>query len=139
MAMPDIYDIAERQAEALRKRERAAASQMVRAYGEAWTRIRAELDALTAKMQEARNQSTKRRGETVSEAWLFQYRRLEAFQAQVAGEVGRFARYAEGVIAGEQLEAAWAGAEKVATASASASGPRERCAIKGHAIGPAGC
>ncbi len=98
--LPEIYAAAERFKQQLLSRERAAAMEMVRAYAAAWQRIKAGLDDLTERMDEA-----VARGETVSPWWLFQHERLQSLERQVEAEITRIARDAEIVIRAEQMRA----------------------------------
>lgn len=84
----------------LLRNERQAASEMVRVYGEAWRRIRAELERLDAEYQRA-----KASGEKLSPSWIYEYNRAKAFRDQVEAELLRFAQYAEVKIREQQLEA----------------------------------
>lgn len=95
-----IYETAARFRRDLLQRERKAASEMVRAYGQSWQRIRMQLDDLTNQITEARAN-----GEDVSLSWLFQRNRLQALQGQVENELREFARFAEQRIVAEQAEA----------------------------------
>ena len=104
--MPDIYAVAEQHRRELLQRERRAASEMVRAYGEAWKRIKARLDDLSEQIAQARA-----RGEEVSPSWLFQYERMQALQRQVEAEIREFARFAEARVIAEQAEAVRAAQE----------------------------
>ena len=98
--MADIYEIAERYRKALLVSERKAATEMVRAYGESWKRIKTNLDTLTAQITAARAA-----GEEVSAAWLFQRDRLAGLQRQVESEIGWFAQHAEASVIAQQAEA----------------------------------
>ena len=95
-----IYDIATRQRLALLRGERAAASEMVRVYGQAWSRIREQLNALTRAYYEAQAA-----GEVVPAVWLMQTGRLALLQQQVEREIARFAATAEASIRAQQLAA----------------------------------
>jgi hypothetical protein len=95
-----IYDVARRQRAALLRGERAAASEMVRVYGQAWVRIRDQLNALTRAYYEARAA-----GEVVPAVWLVQTGRLTLLQQQVEREIARFATVAEASIRAQQLAA----------------------------------
>ena len=71
---------------ALLERERAAALELVRAYGVAYARISAALDALLRQIDDARAA-----GEEISEAWLLRQNRYITLLAQIRMEIGRFA------------------------------------------------
>lgn len=101
-----IFEIAGRFRRELLRRERAAASEMVRYYGDVWRRIREQVDDLSRKIREAREA-----GEDVSPAWLFQQRRLESLRAQVEAELRNFARFTEQRILEQQAEAVAAAQE----------------------------
>lgn len=101
--MPDpgrIYQVVEKHRRDLLRNERTAASAMVREYGAAWQRVRAQLDALIAQIEEAQ-----RAGKKVSPAWLFQQNRLQSLLYQVEAEIARFVDYAEPEIARQQRAA----------------------------------
>lgn len=82
------------------RRERAAASEMVRHYGDMWQRIKARIDALTKKYYAAVGA-----GQEVSPAWLYQLDRLQSLQRQMESELAEFSRYAETRVAAEQYDA----------------------------------
>jgi SPP1 gp7 family putative phage head morphogenesis protein len=96
----EIFSVIERFRRELLARERSAASEMVRVYGDAWKRIKAELDRLDAEYQAA-----KARGERPSDAWIYQYNRARSFREQVERELRTFAQYADGKIRTQQMEA----------------------------------
>src|SRR5579885_1086562 len=89
----------------LLKNERATSSELLRAYGEIWLRIKSSVDSLTQQIETARS-----RGETISKSWLFQQDRLKSLQRQVEFEMSRFSDFAAGKITAEQLQAATNGA-----------------------------
>ncbi len=95
-----LHDMAELFRAELLAKERRAATEMVRVYGDVWQRIRADLDAVTTKMETAR-----KNGEVVSPAWLFQEGRLQTLQKQTEERLNVFANYAEGTITVQQREA----------------------------------
>jgi hypothetical protein len=74
----------------LLQRERAAASVMVRTYGQAWQRLKAQLDSLDTEYQAAKS-----RGEQPGPGWIYEYNRARAFRDQVERELNWFAQYAE--------------------------------------------
>lgn len=102
----DIYTIAEQFRAELLRRERQAATELVRAYGAVWQRIKRRLDDLGQQITLARQ-----RGEDVSPAWLLQFERLQTLQRHVEVELREFARFAEGRIVAEQHEAVQAAQE----------------------------
>ena len=112
--MADIFEVADLFRAELLRGERAAASALVEAYGQAWGRIREGVERVTARIAAAQAA-----GEEVSPAWLFQRDRLQALQQQVEREIGRFAQFADERIRAEQaaaVEAAQAHAEALARA-----------------------
>lgn len=96
----------ERFRQELLRRERAAASAMVRVYGAAWRRIQDELDRLDTEYLAA-----KTRGEKPGPEWIYQYNRARAFRDQVERELNEFSRYAESSTR-EQMAAAIRAAEE---------------------------
>jgi len=66
----------------LLRKERAAASQMVRAYGKAWQRIQEELQRLDAEYE-----AIKAIGGRPSWEWIYEHNRLKAFRVQVEREL----------------------------------------------------
>ena len=70
--------------------ERAAASDMVRVYGEAWRRTSQRTADVQAQIRTARLT-----GQSISPAWFYQQDRAETLQAQIEAELRRFAAYAE--------------------------------------------
>lgn len=70
--------------------ERAAASDMVRMYGEAWRRTSQRAADVQAQIRAARLT-----GQPISPAWFYQQDRAETLQAQIEAELRRFAAYAE--------------------------------------------
>ena len=81
-------------------RERAASTAMVRYYGASWTRIRADIDALSAEVQAMRlaGQEPERRD-------IISLERMRAIETQVEREMVRFADYADIEITARQREA----------------------------------
>lgn len=65
--------------------DRETITGLTRAYGEIWNRLRIDVRQLTTQIEQARE-----RGETVSEAWLFQNNRLGDLLAQVERELEQF-------------------------------------------------
>lgn len=98
--MPDIYDFAQIHRAALLKRERQASTEMVRVYGDAWQRLRGQLDLLLGDMQLAIA-----RGETVSPYWLLKQERLQTLLRQTEAELRDFGRFAESSVRAEQIRA----------------------------------
>jgi len=86
----DVGKLLERFRRELLRKERAAASEMVRVYGEAWQRIQGELKQLDAEYQ-----NMKSLGVQPGTDWIYQFNRARAFRDQVEGELNQFAQYAE--------------------------------------------
>lgn len=108
----EIYKAIERFRRDLLRRERQAASELVRVYGEAWKRIKARLDEL-----ENEYQALKALGEKPGAAWIFERNRLQALRQQIERELEQFGRYAEETVRQEQRQAI-AAAEQQAEALA---------------------
>ncbi len=96
----EIFDAIERFRRDLLNRERKAASELVRIYGEAWKRIKAELERLHAEYEAA-----KAMGERPDADWVYKFNRLRSFRDIVERELLQFARYAEARVREEQIEA----------------------------------
>lgn len=100
MAEGEIFKTIERFRRALLTRERQAASEMVRVYGDAWKNIKKQIDILQQEYDLMRE-----RGERPGPAWIYQYDRARAFRDQVERELLAFAQYAEANVREQQLEA----------------------------------
>lgn len=113
--MSDLYTLSQQFRDQLLRRERRAASSLVRAYGAAWRRIRTEARAIAAQIEEAR-----RAGVDVNQAWLLRQGRLESLQRQVEIEVAKIAQFADERIQQEQqavIEAARAHSTRLTEAA----------------------
>lgn len=109
MAKPgNIYDIANRHRRELLLREREAATEMVRRYGELWQRLQDNLAVLTKRIAERRSA-----GHAVTLAWLFQDERYHALLAQIELELTNFVSFAERSIISEQAVAVAAAKQHV--------------------------
>lgn len=84
--MSELLTIAGRFRRMLLQEERAAASQMARAYNDIWQETRRELATLNRRIEAARDA-----GLEVTESWLFEQGRLRALESQVAEQVAAFA------------------------------------------------
>jgi SPP1 gp7 family putative phage head morphogenesis protein len=100
MGNSEILAAIERFRRELLQKERRAAGELVRVYGDAWRRIRAELERLHTEYEGA-----KARGEKPGPDWIYQYNRARSFRDQVERELLTFAQYADGKIREQQLEA----------------------------------
>ena len=98
-----IHAIAQAHRRELLRGERAAASEMVRAYGQIWQRLRQEIVALSTEY----NAAAKANAE-ISPDWVLQYGRLDALQDQVEAEMRRFAAQADELIQVQQQQAVMA-------------------------------
>jgi|GEM_PF-1371518 len=96
----EIQKVIEQYRRDLLAKERAAASKLVRAYGEAWKRIKAKLERLQTEYEAA-----KERGEEPGPDWIYQYNRAQAFRDQVEFELLAFSQYSEREVLEQQLEA----------------------------------
>lgn len=95
-----IYAIADQFRREMLRRERAAASEMVRQYGAIWQRIKIDLERLTRQYWEQ-----VQNGEDVPISWLFEANRLQTLQQQVEREIAVFAQQADISIRAQQWEA----------------------------------
>lgn len=95
-----IYEVAERQREAILRGERQAASQLVETYGAMWQRIRREIDELLRLRTLA-----EAKGEVLGPEWLWKQNRLDALLAQVERELRLYAEFASPLITNAQGEA----------------------------------
>jgi SPP1 gp7 family putative phage head morphogenesis protein len=96
----EIFEAAEAFRRMLLSREKEAVSDLIRAYGEVWKRIRSTLEDLQREYD-----AMKSRGEEPGPAWIYQYNRAKAFRDQVERELLAFAQYAEAKVREQQLEA----------------------------------
>ncbi len=92
----EIHRIVERHRRELLRLERGAASEMVRAYGGIWQRLKAEIDRLLEEYQAT---------DDLSASWLYEHDRLGNLQRQVEAELRRFVDYAEARIVANEHEA----------------------------------
>jgi len=95
--MAGIFDAADRYREDLLRRERRAASELVRYYGRIWQEINRQISKMVRDYYNT--------PDTERESWLYQMQRLQALRAQVEDEIGRFARFADRQIQTEQRDA----------------------------------
>lgn len=117
-----IYEVAQTQRAGLLRNERAAASELVRAYGGIWQRLREELDYLLAEMETARFAGMELRA-----SWLFKQERYINLLAQVEKELRTYVQFADSLIAQAQrtaVDAALLHAEQLARATATQAGIR---------------
>lgn len=91
-----IFDAADRFRGDLLRRERRAASELVRYYGRIWQEINRQISKMIRDYYNT--------PDTERESWLYQMQRLQALRAQVESEIGRFARFADRQIQVEQRE-----------------------------------
>jgi len=101
---PLVVELSNRFRAQLLARERAAATAMVRYYGETWRRLQADIAALRDQIEAMRQ-----RGEDVSQGRIWRLERMQAIQRQVETEMARFAEFADGQITDGMREAIMAG------------------------------
>ena len=89
-----LYREAEQFRRALLRREREAASELVRYYGEIWRALNQKIQALVTAYYADPNPS---------QNWLYRYDRLAALRAQVEEQIRAFSRLTEDRIKAEQL------------------------------------
>lgn len=97
--MPTIDDIVNGFAQDLLRQERAAASQMVRVYGEAWSRIKKQIASLNTEYDRAVKAE-----QSVGLDWYYRSRRALELQAQIVSELNKFTQYANGKVTTEQAK-----------------------------------
>lgn len=95
-----IHEVAERHRRELLRLERNGASEMVRAYGAIWKRLRQETMDLSRRYHEARAADP-----STTPAWAFEYGRMEVLQRQVEAELRQFAAFAEERIISQERQA----------------------------------
>lgn len=98
--MPTIQALSKQFRQDLLKRDRQAASDLVQAYGEAWTGIKAELKRLDSLVRFA-----KANGEKIDPRWLYKQNRLTEVLRSVENHIGQFAKYANTKVTLEQANA----------------------------------
>ena len=81
-------------------RERQSATALVRYYGASWTRIHADIEALSGEVQ-----AMQLKGIEVTREDIIRLERMRNIEAQVEREMGRFAEFADGEITARQREA----------------------------------
>lgn len=84
----------------LLRKERKAASEMVRAYHSAWLRVRKKLDLL-----EKERQRLLKSGEPIPESWFYYNTHYQNLLKQIGDELGKYAAFAEDSVAKQQAEA----------------------------------
>jgi len=85
-----VYEAVVRYRAALLARERAAATALVRYYGEAWARLQADINATVAYLEAKRLA-----GEEITPGMLVRLDRMRAIQEQTAAELERYVGYAD--------------------------------------------
>lgn len=90
MPEPDIIRVAEEFRRRLLARERAAAVELLRAYGAIWRRLREEINALALEVQAMREA-----GEEVSRGRLAKLDRLQRLREQLKREMAEYVRYVD--------------------------------------------
>ena len=97
--MPTIDDVVNGFAQDLLRQERAAASQMVRVYGEAWSRIKKQIASLNTEYEQARKAK-----QSVGLDWYYRSRRALELQTQIVSELNKFTQYAKGQVTANQAK-----------------------------------
>lgn len=92
-----IYDEIEKYRRELLRMERSAASQMVREYGQTWTRIKAQLERL-----EAQYRTASAAGLEPGLGWAYEMGRAKSLRDLTEIELNKFAKYAEKSIIEQQ-------------------------------------
>jgi len=134
--MKNIYEIAHGFKQERLASERRAATALVNSYGEAWKRIKARLDVLTAKLKIERELAEKE-GREVKVSWLYREERLQTLKAQTEFEIRHFARNADASITEQQREAvAAAERESYQIVAAQVEGAGGWGLGAGNALGP---
>lgn len=104
MAEPEVTRAVGQFQERLLRGDREVAAVLTRAYGDAWLRMRAEVDDLLTKYNQALQT-----GQPISPSWLYEQNRLQDLQRQVEAEMARLAQFTEEqIIAGQQAAVAQA-------------------------------
>jgi hypothetical protein len=127
--MPDIYELAQEQKDALLKSERRASSELVRAFGLAYSRIQERIAALTTQIDEARS-----KGEIISSNWLYERDRLTNLKVDIEREMRRFAQLATERVTAEQgsaIEIAADDAQRLLSASFPETGSTPAVTLSG--------
>lgn len=88
-----VYEAVVRYRAALLDRERAAATALVRYYGEAWARLQSDINATVAYLEAKRLA-----GEEITPGMLVRLDRMRAIQEQTAAELERYVGYADQAI-----------------------------------------
>lgn len=110
-----LYEQATQYAQDLEAGQAHAADQLVAAWTQGYWRIRADIDALTAKIAAAKAQGT-----PMSAAWGYQADRLKQVLATTKTEMAKYAQFATGVTTAQQqaaIAAALKHAEKLGKAA----------------------
>jgi SPP1 gp7 family putative phage head morphogenesis protein len=116
----NIFSLAQEQKQALLENERRASSELVRAYGLAYSRIQARIAALTGQIDDARQ-----KGEIISSPFLYERDRLKNLQIEIEREMRRFALAATERVTAEQgtaIKTAATDAQGLLSASAAPGG-----------------
>lgn len=113
-----IHTIVKRHRRELLRLERAGASEMVRAYGEIWQRLKVEIERLVERYMEASAINAE-----IGVSWVFEFNRLQNLQRQVEEELRHFAAFAESRIVAGQREAVDAAGQHLAEILMTSTGP----------------
>jgi SPP1 gp7 family putative phage head morphogenesis protein len=97
---PQILELSNEYRDRLLRRERQAATALVRYYGESWRRLQGDINGLQVEVDALRAQ-----GEDIGPGKLWRLQRMKAIQRQAEQELARYADLAEQTIANGQREA----------------------------------
>lgn len=106
--MPDIYDLAQEQRDAVLALDRAASADLVRAYAGVARAIRSELDDILDRIRAAQKDSR-----AVLPSWLDSELRLSSVLRQLEGHMDDFTAAAQGIISDDIRNATGLGAQHV--------------------------
>ena len=95
-----IHAAVERHRRELLRLERAGASEMVRAYGAIWQRLRAEIMELSRQYNAALAAN-----QAITPAWVFEFGRLDTLQRQTEAELRRFIESADRSVVSQERAA----------------------------------
>jgi len=101
---PQIIELSNRFREQLLRRERTAATAMVRFYGEGWRRLQQDIRTL-----QGEHRAKVEAGETLTPGQIWRLDRMRAIQAQAGQELAKFSAFADQTISAGQREAIAAG------------------------------
>lgn len=113
-----LHVVVERHRRELLRLERATASEMVRAYGGIWQRLREAIETLAQQYNTAAAANAE-----ISPSWIFEFNRLYNLQRQTEGELRRLLDYAEARIIANEREAVTAANRHLGELITASAGP----------------